>query len=82
MIEVIGFIAAFCTTISFLPQVIHAFKSKSTKDISLPMYLVLTLGVALWFVYGLLLHSAPVILANFVTFLFALSILLLKIKHG
>jgi MtN3 and saliva related transmembrane protein len=82
MTEAIGFIAAFCTTIAFLPQVIHAFKSKSTKDISLPMYLILSLGLLLWFIYGLLLQSPPIILANFVTFLLASAILFLKLKHG
>jgi MtN3 and saliva related transmembrane protein len=82
MIEIIGFVAAFCTTVSFVPQVIHAFKSKSTRDISLPMYITLSLGVALWFVYGIFLHSLPIILANGVTFIFAFSILLLKLRHG
>lgn len=82
MIEFIGFIAAVCTTISFLPQVIHAFKSKSTKDISLPMYVTLSFGVAMWFVYGLFLHAMPIILANGITFLFTVAILSLKIKHG
>jgi len=82
MIEVIGLIAAFCTTISFLPQVIHAFKTKSTKDISLPMYLTLTFGVLMWLIYGLFLQSLPIILANAVTFIFASAILVLKIKHG
>ena len=82
MIEIIGLIAAFCTTISFLPQVIHAFKTKSTKDISLPMYLTLTFGVLMWLIYGLFLHSLPIILANAVTFIFASAILVLKVKHG
>ena len=82
MIESIGYIAAVCTTISFLPQVIHAFKSKSTKDISLPMYITLTFGVAMWFIYGVSLQSLPIILANGITFLFAAAILSLKIKHG
>ena len=82
MSEIIGLVAAACTTISFLPQALHAFRSRSTKDISLPMYLILTFGVALWFIYGLLIHSLPVILANAVTFMLAFSILSLKIKHG
>jgi MtN3 and saliva related transmembrane protein len=82
MIEFIGFIAGFCTTISFLPQVIHAFKSKSTKDISLPMYITLSFGVAMWFVYGLMLHSLPIIITNSITFILAFAILCLKLKHG
>lgn len=82
MIEFIGYTAAACTTLCFLPQVIHAFKSKSTKDISLPMYVILSLGLALWFFYGISHHSMPIILANGFTFIFAFSILCLKIKHG
>ena len=82
MIEIIGLIAAFCTTISFLPQALHTFRTKNTKGISRQMYIILTIGVALWFVYGIFLHSWPIILANAVTFVFAFSILVLKIKHG
>lgn len=82
MIEAIGLIAAFCTTVSFLPQAMHTFKTRRTKDISLPMYMTLTFGVAMWFTYGLFLHSMPIILANGVTFIFASCILALKIKHG
>ena len=82
MIEFIGLIAATCTTISFLPQVLHAFKTKSTKDLSLPMYITLTFGVAMWFIYGIFLHAMPIILANGITFILSLTILFLKIKHG
>jgi len=82
MIEFIGLVAATCTTVSFLPQVLHAFKSKSTKDISLPMYLTFSFGVAMWFVYGIFLHSVPIILANSITFVLVFIILLLKLKHG
>lgn len=77
----IGLIAGALTTSSFLPQVIKAWKTKSTKDISLHMYIVLTTGVFLWMVYGLLINSLPVILTNVVTFILTLSILILKIKY-
>ena len=80
-ITVIGLIAGAMTTFSFLPQVIKTWKTKSTKDISLHMYIVLTTGVFLWTVYGLLINSLPVILTNVVTFLLTLSILILKIKY-
>ena len=81
-VTVIGLIAAALTTGSFLPQAIKTFKTKKTKDLSLPMYLALTIGVFLWFIYGLYLQSAPIILANAVSFIFTASILFLKIKHG
>ena len=82
MIEVIGLIAAFCTTISFLPQALQTTKTRHTKDISLPMYTVLTVGVCLWLIYGLFIHSTPVIAANAVTLVLASWILFLKLKHG
>lgn len=78
----IGFIAAFCTTIAFFPQAIHAWKTKHTKDISLPMYLIMVTGVLLWLVYGIYLNNAAIFLANAVTLCLASSILYLKIKNG
>ncbi len=82
MIEIIGFTAAICTTSAFLPQVIHSFKTKRTKDISLPMYITLTFGAAMWFIYGIFIHSLQIILTNAVTTIFSFAILTLKIKHG
>lgn len=81
-VTLIGLIAATLTTVSFLPQVIKIWKTKSTKDISLGMYLTLTIGVFLWLVYGLLIKDIPIILANGVIFVLALSISILKAKYG
>lgn len=81
-VSLIGFLAAFCTTISFLPQVIKTWKTKQTKDISLPMYILFVIGVSLWFVYGIFLRDAAIYLANGVTLLLVSSILYLKIKNG
>lgn len=79
--ESIGIMAGVLTTISFLPQVIRAAKTKSTRDISFGMYLIFSTGVFLWFVYGVLIGSLPVILANGITFLLATVILILKIRY-
>ena len=81
-IIILGLIAASCTTIAFLPQVIKTIKSKHTQDISLMMYIILTTGVSLWLVYGLLIQDLPLILANGITLLFAVTVLILKIIHG
>lgn len=81
-VTLIGLTAAALTTISFLPQVIKSWKTKSTKDVALGMYLTLTTGIFLWLVYGLLIGNIPIILANGVTFILALSILILKVKYG
>ena len=77
----IGSIAAFSTTTAFVPQLIRVWRLKSARDISLPMFLLFSFGEAMWLVYGLLIHSAPVILANFVTLALALAILVLKLRY-
>ena len=80
-IEIIGFAGATCTTISFLPQAVKAWKTKQTRDISLGMYMLLLTGVLLWLAYGILISSLPVIAANAATFILVLSILIFKMKY-
>ena len=65
----VGLAAGILTTISFLPQAIKTWQTKSTKDISLVMFLSFCLGVVLWVIYGFYTNNLPVFLANFVTFL-------------
>ena len=81
MLKYIGFFAALCTTIAFLPQAIKVYQTKSTKDISLLMFLIFTIGVFSWLIYGLIINDYPVILANAVTLILSLFILLYKIKY-
>jgi len=81
-INIIGFMAAIGTTAAFIPQVIQSLKTKSTTDINLAMYIIFSTGVFLWLVYGLLIHSYPVILANFITLIIALAVLLTKVHYG
>ncbi|GLH71767.1 sugar transporter SemiSWEET [Geothrix limicola] len=82
MSEWIGFMAAFCTTASFLPQVWRVWKTRSVNDISLGMYVLFVLGVALWFIFGLAIHSLPVVLANGITLILAALVLVAKIRFG
>ena len=77
----IGFFAAFCTTIAFLPQAIKVFKSKSTKDISLYMFIIFTVGVLSWLIYGFVINDMPIILANAVTLILSFFILIYKIRY-
>lgn len=77
----LGLIAAAFTTVAFLPQVIQSWKTKNMESISLPMYSMFTTGVLLWLIYGFLVKDMPVILANGFIFIFASSILILKIKY-
>jgi len=81
LIKYIGFFAAFCTTIAFVPQVIKVYKSKSTKDISLYMFLIFTIGVLSWLIYGIIIFNIPVILANAVTLVLSLIILIYKLRY-
>ncbi len=78
----VGLAAAFCTTAAYLPQVLKAWRSRSTSDISLGMFALMVTGVALWLVYGLLTSDLPLILSNTVTLALVGSILLLKLRHG
>ena len=80
ILKYIGFFAAFCTTISFLPQAIKVYKSKSTRDISLHMFLIFTIGTSCWLVYGVIISSVPIILANAITLVLSFFILVYKIR--
>ena len=81
-VNIIGFTAGTLTTIAFVPQVIKIWKTKSAKDISLGMFVILCTGISLWVVYGILVKSLPVVVANAMSLAFALSILVLKVKRG
>jgi MtN3 and saliva related transmembrane protein len=82
MINFLGYVAGVLTTLAFLPQAIRAFRTKSTKDMSLTMWLLLCGGVFCWLVYGVLLRAGPIIAANGVTLVLAGAVLVLKIRHG
>lgn len=78
MMENIGFLAAALTTFSFLPQAVLILRTRQTHDISLTMYLMLNVGIMCWLVYGWAQDDLALILANSVTLLFSLPILLVK----
>jgi len=78
----IGYLAATLTTCSFVPQALHTFRTRDVRGISLGMYAVFTVGIALWLVYGLLLQAWPIVAANAVTLALAGTILAMKIRYG
>ena len=78
----LGIIAGICTTLAFLPQVLRTWRLRSARDISLTMISLSSAGIFLWFIYGLYINSMPVIVANFITFILASTILVLKIRFG
>ena len=82
MSDLIGMIAGTLTTIAFVPQVWRVWKTKSTRDISLSMYLVFTTGVVFWLAYGLSLGAWPIIVTNLVTLALTGTVLALKLRHG
>jgi len=78
---ILGLVAGTCTSVAFFPQLVKIWKSKSTHDISLWMYVVICTGILLWLIYGIMIGSVPVILANTVTLVIAALILILKLKY-
>ena len=81
LIDIIGLLAAFSTTISFLPQAVKTIRTKNTSGISMSMYAVFTTGTLLWLIYGIMLPSFPVALANAITFVLAAVILVYKVRY-
>jgi len=81
MITLIGYLAGFLTTIAFVPQLIKTVTTHSTKDISLIMFVSFCIGVLFWLIYGIILQAMPIIIANSVTLIFAVIILIYKIIY-
>lgn len=80
--ELVGYLAAALTTLSFVPQAWQTFRTRDVGGISLGMYSAFTTGVALWLVYGWLRQAWPVVAANAVTLVLALAILVMKLRFG
>lgn len=81
LVDYVGSIAATCTTLAFIPQAIHSYKTRDLSGISLPMYSIFTAGVAMWLVYGLLKQDWPIIIANTITVALSAMMLVLKIME-
>lgn len=79
--EIIGYFAAFLTTVAFVPQAYHSWRSRDLSGISLPMYSLFSTGVFFWLLYGLMITSWPIIIANAITLTLACVVLFLKVKH-
>jgi MtN3 and saliva related transmembrane protein len=82
MVDNIGFVAAFCTTVAFVPQLVRVLKLRSAREISLGTFLLFSTGVFLWLIYGIYSGSKPVIASNAATLGLSLSILYLKMRYG
>jgi MtN3 and saliva related transmembrane protein len=82
LLDYSGYAAAMCTTSAYVPQVLRVWRTRSTKDISLKMFLVLVTGLSLWLTYGIWRGEWPLIIANSITLMLASTILYFKIRHG
>jgi len=80
-LNILGFVAGSLTAISQLPQVIKVVKSKNTQSISLWTYIILSIGISLWLVYGIMSNDLPLILANSITIVFTIIIMIYKIIY-
>jgi MtN3 and saliva related transmembrane protein len=80
VVEAIGFMAATLTTVALVPQLMRVWRLRSAREISLGMFVMFSVGVTLWLVYGLSVHAMPVVLANAVTLVLSLAILGLKLR--
>lgn len=82
LLDLLGLSAGFLTTISFVPQVVKIWRSKSAADISTSMFALFSLGLILWLIYGFYLQSLPIILANSITLVLTAIILILKYHYA
>ena len=80
--DVLGYLAGTLTTVALVPQVWRAFRTLDVSGISLRMYCIFTLGIAIWLAYGILLGETPMILANSASLLLALAVLVAKLRYG
>jgi len=80
--DLTGYVAASLTTIAFVPQAWKTWKTRSAAGVSLRMYAIFTLGVAMWLAYGVMIGAWPVIVANIVTLALSLFILVMRLKYG
>lgn len=82
IVPYIGYIAASLTTLSFIPQMLKVVRDKETQGVSLLMYVMFATGLCLWLLYGVLMESSPIVIANAVTLMLVIPIIVTKIRLG
>ena len=80
--DVLGYLAATLTTVAFVPQAWRTFRTKDVSGISLRMYGIFTLGIAVWLAYGIVLRQPPMMVANSLSLVLACAVLVMKLKYG
>ena len=81
IVDEIGYAAAICTTVAFIPQLVRILRLRSAREISLPTFLLYSIGVLLWLLYGIWDHSGPMIASNSASLLLSASIFILKLRY-
>jgi len=81
-VEILGLIAAVLTTAAFLPQVYKTYKSKDVSSLSMPMLLLFFVGIILWFIYGMIIKSYSLMMANGITIGSYTILIFFKLKYG
>ena len=81
-IEFFGYFAAILTTLAFLPQLIKTLKTKKAEDVSLTTLIMFLTGLLSWIIYGYKISSTPILMANIITFILNLLILIFKITFS
>ena len=79
--SLIGYAAACLTTLSFLPQAIKVIATRNTQGISGLMYIMFVCGLVMWLIYGVMIEDTAVSMANFMTLVFAMPILIIKFRR-
>mgnify|MGYP001269155237 FL=1 len=80
-VEIFGYFAAVLTTIAFIPQLVKTIKSKKADDVSLTTLIMFLTGVGSWIIYGFSINSKPILIANIITFILNLLILIFKLNY-
>lgn len=80
-VEIVGIVAGALSCTTFLPQVIKTYKSKSTKDVSLAMFIIAAVSTSLWLIYGILISSFSLTFTNAIVLLLSIIMLYLKLKY-
>lgn len=81
-LDMLGLVATAFTTSSFVPQVWTTWKTKDVSGISLPTYVIITIGLFLWLLYGIFKHDMPIVVANSVMVVLTATITVMKLRYG
>ena len=80
-VTLLGLAAGALTTSAFLPQVVKAWRTRSTQDLSFGTFILFNVGILMWLLYGIVIRDLPIIVTNLVTFVLAFTVLVLMLRN-